>query len=61
MAGFVKGVQLSNAISLLCPVCLQPDQLPLDETYVVCKYLAKPLLVDGKCFELLYVLWFYLV
>ena len=26
----------------------QPDQLPLDETYIVSKYVAKPLLVDGK-------------
>ena len=26
----------------------QPDQLPLDETYIVSKYVAKPLLVDGN-------------
>ncbi|XP_067938422.1 tubulin polyglutamylase TTLL5-like [Watersipora subatra] len=29
-----------------------PDQLPLDETYVVCRYLSKPLLVDGFKFDL---------
>ena len=26
----------------------QPDQVPLDENLIVCKYVANPLLIDGE-------------
>jgi len=39
----------SAGITLLISavLILQPDQLPLEDTVVVCRYISNPLLIDG--------------
>lgn len=40
---------LHSFLAILYSLVFQPDQVPLDENLIVCRYIDNPLVIDGKC------------